>query len=172
MDQATNTPEKVEKLRQLMEAYETPIRRMCYVYLQDIHLAADAVQETFLRAYQAWEKFRGQSSEKTWLMRIAVNVCHNMRRTGWMRFVDRRVTMEKLPEQAGNADYGLVEMTVDIMNLPRKMKDVVLLHDYQQFTLRETARMLGVTHQTVINRLRKAHQLLRISLEGGEENEP
>jgi len=71
-----------DRLRRLMDAYELPIRRMCCIYLRDDHLAADAVQETFLKAYLALEKFRGESSEKTWLMRIAVNVCHSMRRTG------------------------------------------------------------------------------------------
>ena len=69
-------------LLRLMGEYEIPIRKMCCVYLRDEQLAADAVQETFLKAYLSLENFRGESSEKTWLMRIAVNVCHSMRRTG------------------------------------------------------------------------------------------
>ncbi len=158
-----------DTLRRLMEAYEVPIRRMCYVYLKDEHLASDAVQETFLKAYLALDTFRGDSSEKTWLMRIALNVCHTMRRTSWMRFVDRRVSLDQLPEAAACADYGLTELTLDIMRLPRKYMDVVLLHDYQGFTVRETGEMLGIPHQTVISRLKKAHQLLRISLEGGTQ---
>lgn len=54
--------------------YEIPIRRMCCIYLRDEQLAADAVQETFLKAYLALDKFRGEASEKTWLTRIAINV--------------------------------------------------------------------------------------------------
>lgn len=158
-----------DTLRRLMESYEVPIRRMCYVYLKDEHLAKDAVQETFLKAYLALDTFRGDSSEKTWLMRIALNVCRSMGRNGWMRFVDRRVSLDQLPEAATCADYGLTELTLDIMRLPRKYMDVVLLHDYQGFTVRETGEMLGIPHQTVISRLKKAHQLLRISLEGGTQ---
>ncbi len=154
-------------LLRLMTEYEIPIRRMCCVYLRDEQLAADAVQETFLKAYLAQDSFRGESSEKTWLMRIAVNVCHSMRRTGWMRFIDRRVTLDKLPEPVVNADYGLTELTIDVMRLPQKLIDVVLLHDYQGFTTREIGKMLGIPYQTVISRLKKAHQILRISLEGG-----
>ena len=158
-----------EILRRLMETYEIPVRRMCYMYLKDEHLAKDAVQETFLKAYLALDAFRGDCSEKTWLIRIAVNVCHSMRRTSWMRFVDRRVSLDTLPEPVTQADYGMTELTLDIMRLPRKYMDVVLLHDYQGFTVREAGEMLNIPHQTVISRLKKAHQLLRISLEGGTQ---
>ena len=62
----------------LMEKYEKDLLRMCCVYLRDISLAEDAVQETFLKAYKNLKDFRGDSNEKTWLMRIAVNTCKDM----------------------------------------------------------------------------------------------
>ena len=156
-----------DTLSRLMTEYEIPIRRMCCIYLRDEHLAADAVQETFLKAYLALDSFRGESSEKTWLTRIALNVCHSMRRTGWMRFIDRRVTLDTLPEPVMEADYALSELTLDIMRLPQKLLDVVLLHDYQGFTVREAGEMLGIPYQTVISRLKSAHTRLQIELKGG-----
>ncbi len=164
-DQRAVSPD--ETLHRLMEEYEVPIRRMCCLYLRDADLAADAVQETFLKAYLALAHFRGESSEKAWLMRIAVNTCHSMRRSGWFRFIDRRVTLDKLPEPTTNAEYGMAELTLDIMRLPSKLLDVVVLHDYQGFTVREIGEMLGVPHQTVISRLQSAHKKLRIQLKGG-----
>ena len=158
-----------QALLRLMTEYEIPLRRMCCIYLRDEHLAADAVQETFLKAYLALDSFRGEASEKTWLTRIAVNVCHSMRRTGWMRFIDRRVTLDKLPEPVTEADYAMSELTLDVMRLPRKLLDVVLLHDYQGFTTRETGELLGIPYQTVISRLKKAHQQLRITLTDSEK---
>ena len=169
MADITSVSFRDDALRRLMDEYEIPVRRMCCVYLRDEQLAADAVQETFLKAYMAWEQFRGESSEKTWLMRIAINVCHSMRRTGWMRFIDRRVTLDKLPEPVVHADYGLTELTLDIMRLPQKLIDVVMLHDYQGFTVREAGELLGIPHQTVISRLKRAHQLLRIALSDNEK---
>lgn len=156
-----------ETLRRLVMEYEVPIRRICCVYLRDAHLADDAVQETFLKAYLALDTFRGEASEKTWLIRIAVNTCHDMRRSGWLRYIDRRVTLDKLPEPVITAEYGMTELTLDIMRLPQKLIDVVLLHDYQGFTVRETGELLGIPHQTVISRLNTAHQKLRIELKGG-----
>ena len=99
-----------ETLRRLMAKYEVPIRRMCCMYLRDADLAADAVQDTFLKAYLALDQFRGESSEKTWLMRIAINTCHSLRRSGWLRFIDRRITLDRLPEPTISADYGLTEL--------------------------------------------------------------
>ena len=59
--------------------------------------ARDAVQETFLKAWQHMDTFRAQSQAKTWLTRIAINVCRDMRRSKWFRHIDRRITPEMLP---------------------------------------------------------------------------
>lgn len=71
-------------LESLMARYQTPVLRMCFAYLRDRQLAEDAAQETFVKAYRALAAFRGDSDEKTWLMRIAINTCKDMRR-GAMR---------------------------------------------------------------------------------------
>ncbi|MEG2252621.1 MAG: sigma factor, partial [Clostridia bacterium] len=70
---------------QLVTQYQLPLLRMCCIYLHDKSLAEDAVQETFLKAFKAISTFRGECSEKTWLMRIAINTCHDIKRSGWFR---------------------------------------------------------------------------------------
>ena len=151
-------------LEDAMDRWEQSLLRICYAYLGDVAMAEDAVQETFLKAWTGIDRFRGGASEKTWLMRIAVNTCHSMRRTGWMRFIDRRVSLDKLPEPAVHADYGLSELTLEIMRLPQKLIDVVMLHDYQGFTIRETGELLGIPHQTAASRICRAHRMLRFAL--------
>ena len=153
-----------ETLRRLMAEYEIPIRRMCCIYLRDADLAADAVQDTFLKAYLALDQYRGEASEKTWLMRIAVNTCHSLRRSGWLRYIDRRIDLDKLPEPVVQAEYSLTELTCDIMRLPQKLLDMVLLHDYQGFTVREIGEMLDIPYQTATSRLQSARKKLRIVL--------
>ena len=66
-------PDKEAKLNRMVITYEKDLLRLCCAYLRDIELAQDAVQETFLKAYRRMDKFEGKSSEKTWLMRIAIN---------------------------------------------------------------------------------------------------
>ena len=67
--------EQEEKLTELFRQYGASIHRMCFLYLKDYHLAEDAVSETFLKAYRALPSFRRDASPKTWLTRIAINIC-------------------------------------------------------------------------------------------------
>lgn len=160
-----------EKLMHLMDQYEVALKRMCCAYLRDASLAEDAVQDTFVKAYRHLDSFRGESSERTWLMRIAINTCKDMRRAAWFRYVDRSVTLKGIPAPACSQSLGQTEFVMDIMRLPRKYLEVVLLHYYQGMTTREIAQSLKIPHQTVSSRLRRAREKLRAALEGGRSNE-
>ena len=58
------------ELERLVEQHQTAVLRTCYLYLCDRSQAEDAVQETFLRVYKGLDTFRGESSEKTWIMKM------------------------------------------------------------------------------------------------------
>ena len=85
-------------LERLVQDYQGALLRTCYLYMRDASQAEDAVQETFLKAYRRLNGFRGEASEKTWLMRIAVNTCRDMTRGGWFRHVDMRKALEEIPQ--------------------------------------------------------------------------
>ena len=61
--------------RELVESQRAEIHAHCYRMLGSLHDADDALQDTLVRAWRALPKFRGQSSHRTWLYRIATNVC-------------------------------------------------------------------------------------------------
>ena len=154
------------RLEELVARYQTSLYRTCCLYLGDAALAEDAVQETFLKAYRALPRFRGESSEKTWLMRIAVNTCRDAMRSGWFRHTDRRVTPDMLPEAAAPAEAGDDALLAEVMNLPAKQREVVLLYYYQDMDTHEVAKALGIAHSSVSGRLRSARARLRAVLEG------
>lgn len=157
-----------EMLAHLIAQYEVSVLRTCYMYLRDRQLAEDAKQETFLKAYKALHTFRGECNEKTWLMRIAINTCRDMKRSAYFRFVDRRVAVDELPMIVQNFDFGEADdLTKAIMELPSKYKEVILLHFYQDMTLREIAGTLGIAVSTVGKRIKVACSKLGIILEGG-----
>ncbi len=153
----------------LMTQYEREILRTCYAILQDRQLAEDAVQETFLKAYQHLQDFRSESSEKTWLMRIAINVCKDQRRLRWFRFVDRRITPEELLEDSDTPHD--TDLSDAILRLSHKQKEAVLLYYYHGMTIDETAAALGVRPSSVSIRLKRARAQLKDLLEGGDLNE-
>ena len=155
-----------ETLTRLVRDHQQSLLRLCYLSLRDEELARDAVQETFLKAFQSLDRFRGDSSEKTWLTRIALNVCRDMRRTNWARFVDRRVTPDALRHTAESPDKA-AELNIAISRLPGKLREAVLLYYYHGMTLEEMAEVLRAAKSTVSMRLKQAREKLHITLEGG-----
>ena len=155
----------------LVERHRTALVRMGGLCLGDASRAEDAAQETFFKAYRALDSFRGECDEKTWLMRIAINTCRDMRRSRWTRHVDRRVTPEMLPEASAPFDERDEELTLALMRLPPKQREAVLLRYYQRMSLAQTAQAMGVTVSTVSRQLGRALRSLRGILEGGREHE-
>ncbi|HML49501.1 MAG TPA: sigma-70 family RNA polymerase sigma factor [Clostridia bacterium] len=160
-----SVPTDVQTLERLMAQYGDNLLRMCWMLLQDRELARDAAQESFLKAYRALGSLRNGETEKAWLMRIAINTCRDMRRSRWWRMVDRRVTPDDLPE-AGREDALPDSMPlIEVLNLPEKYRQVVLLHYYQGLTLEEIARTLDASASTIRTRLSRAKAKLRQKLE-------
>lgn len=158
--------EHQEELEYLMNHYGNEIKRFCTLQLKDPFQAEDAAQDTFIKAWKALDTFRNESSQKTWLIRIAVNTCRDYQRTGWFRHMDRRITPENLPEKAQEVHFPDGEVSVAISSLPAKLRMVILLRYYEGFTVQETAETAGVSVATAKRQIRKANQLLRKKLEG------
>lgn len=157
-------------LTRLMQTHEKEIVKLCCLYLGDIALAEDAAQETFLKAYRSLDGFLGNSSERTWLTRIAVNTCKDIRRAAWFRLVDRRVTLDRLPPPAVPPKQESVHLALAVMRLPSKERDAVLLHYYQGMPIREAAQALHVTPSAVSRRLKRACARLHLIWEGGDRD--
>ena len=159
-----------QAIEKLIQQYQTPLLRLCYIQLQDRTLAEDAVQETFLKAYRGFAQFRGESSEKTWLTRIAVNVCRDYQRGSWFRHTDRNITPDMLQIGTEQPDTEDMDLSMAVMKLPRKMREAILLYYYQDMGTEEIAKVLGLTQSTVSYRLQKSREKLRKLLEGRDQD--
>ena len=153
----------------LVAQNQEKLLRTCYLYLRDRQLAEDAVQETFLKAYRSLPAFRGDSSEKTWLMRIAVNTCRDLYRSEWFRHMDRRVIPEELPESGVPFTSREESLIVEVKRLPRRLREATLLYYYHGMDEREIAEALGVSRSAVSDRLSRARRKLKELLEGRDE---
>lgn len=152
--------EQLERLEKLMAEYGSSLLRMCAVYLRDRDLAQDAVQETFVKAYRYMNTFRGECSERSWLMGIAINVCRDQQRTAWFRHIDRRVNTDVLPETPAPETFPDHTVLAEVNCLPKRYREVILLRYYQGMKLKEAADALQISSSAVKQRLKRANAIL------------
>lgn len=161
-----------QELLRLMDAYSGALMGVCIVLLKDYHQAQDIVQETFIKAWRAGQHDRDfrlrTETEKAWLIRVAVNACRDFLRSRWFRLVDRSTPIEELPiaseSPQDTADAALLQ---EVMRLPLKEREVVMMHYWNDLSADEIAAALGVDRATVYRRLAAARRRLRIELEEG-----
>ena len=145
--------------------YGDIIQRTCFLYLGDRELAEDALQDTFLKAWRHMAQFEGRDgcNEKTWLMRIAINTCHDYHRSRWFRHIDMRQALEELPGCQIPSFEEDETLLLDIARLPEQQKQVVLLRYYHNMSVEEVAQKLGIGAAAVRYRLGKALNALKIA---------
>ncbi len=164
-----NKTEADRWLEQAVKTYGDNLLRLCFLYLHDRMLAEDAVQETFLRAYKAYGGFRADSSEKTWLTRVAINVCKSALRR------ERPLPLSDAPEGSYEAQFRDDTVLQAVCVLPDKLREVVLLYYYQELSTPEIAHMLRLPRNVITARLSRARARLKTDLKGwyfDEQAEP
>ena len=149
----------------IIDTYGDDLLRLCLLYLGERQLAEDAFQTTLVRAWKSLPGFRGESSMKTWLSHIAVNVCRDTLRSGWFRMRKQSESIDALLDIAAPADEDS-EVTQAVLSLPGKAREVIVLYYYEDMTLREIADALRIPVNTASTRLRRARALLGDMLKG------
>jgi len=148
--------------------------------------ARDLTQETFLRAFQSINHFRGESDLRTWIYRIAINQARN--RWRWWRRRRREATVSIDQPEIGGGRLGLVAtlksptardpeqhtlqnereraLQKALSGLRRIYREAVVLRDIEGFAYEEIANTLNISVGTVKSRLARGRQELRRKLEG------
>ncbi|HHY64722.1 MAG TPA: sigma-70 family RNA polymerase sigma factor [Clostridiaceae bacterium] len=168
------TPSEMTKeITRLVEEYGNDVLRIATVILKSKELAEDVFQETFLRVVRSYSGYRGESSEKTWIISIAVNICRDYMRSAWKKRVV--VTDDFLTYSSDDVDTEeMLEKRSErqalinaIMKLPDKYREIIHLHYYQDMGINDIAKVLKIPGGTVKSRLFKARALLHDMI-GGE----
>ncbi len=162
----------------LVEEYKDKIYSYVSRMLGDPYEAEDVTQEAFLRAYRSLPRFRGAASFHTWLYRIASNlaidVVRRRRRSDNVSYsldepletddgeYDREIADDtRGPEEASGTRETQVAVRRAIMDLPGKLRDVMVLYELQGETYEDIAQILAVPLGTVKSRLFNARNQLK-----------
>jgi RNA polymerase sigma-70 factor (ECF subfamily) len=163
--------------RQLVETYSPRVYNLALKMLGDPDLAEDILQETFVNAYRAIDRFEGRSHISTWLYRIAHNAVL-MRLRKEQRIPDLKSleddvdldTMstagqwEDVPERRLLQAELLAKMDEALGNLSEALRVVFVLRDIDGLSTAETAEVLDLSETAVKSRLHRARLALREQL--------
>ena len=161
--------EREQQLRHLMEVYGDGLKRLCCVYLRDMGLAEDAVQETYVKAYQSAAQYRSQGKPMAWLMTIARNEALQLLR-------ERRRTVAMTPEDwqeqfSDRPDFSqedLLTLRALLETLSEEERQIVSLHALGGLKHREIAAMLDLALPTVLSKYHRAMKKLGKAAEEAE----
>jgi RNA polymerase sigma-70 factor (ECF subfamily) len=153
--------------RQLYETHVSQTYRLAYRLTGDEDLAKDLTQETFIRAFDKLDQFRGEAAFGTWLRSIATSVIYNgMRKV--KRFRQREFDLDEVKAVGAgerNADPDVREkLWRAIDDLPAKYRMVFVMHDVEGYTHEEISSAVGSQVGTSKAQLSRARAKLREAL--------
>ncbi|MFD2768636.1 sigma-70 family RNA polymerase sigma factor [Micromonospora eburnea] len=150
---------------ELTGRYYRELHVYCYRMLGSVEAAEDHVQEVFLRAWRARDRFDGRSSVRTWLYRIATNTCLDTLRRGAPRlqpYPDHLLDEQPGPEAvAVDRETMSLAFLAMIQLLPPRQRAVVILRDVLSWSAGEAADLLGTTVRAANSALHRARTTMR-----------
>jgi len=160
-----------DAFRRLVERHQSAVARTVCGMLGSGDDADDVGQETFVRFHQSMGSFRGDSSVRTYLVRIAMSSALNALRSQKrrdLRFVRDTAAGEKVADERvslpGSDDDQTHRIRLALDSLRPDHRAVVVLRLLEERSTRETAEILQIPDGTVLSRLSRAVQQLRVTL--------
>ena len=124
--------------------------------------AEDAAQEALLRYHISEKQFESEQHIRAWLLRVAINCAKNVSRSFFRRnTVPLEDYMDSLEFDSGESR----EIFREVMSLPETYRLVIHLYYYEDYTVAEIGRILGLTESNVKVRLSRGRQLLKKALQ-------
>jgi RNA polymerase sigma-70 factor (ECF subfamily) len=168
----------------LVAEHERMVVQLAMNLLGDREEALDLSQEVFLRVFRTLHRFRGQSSLRTWIYRIAVNQARNRHRFWHRRHRADQVSLDEhiathgeflclktsTPERILAQKELATQLRDALDRLPFDQRTAIVLREIDGLSYEEIAYSLGVAVGTVKSRLTRARQTLRSELR--ESTEP
>lgn len=154
-----------ETFSKVVDAFQSRVHGFVRRMVSNHEEAEDITQEVFIRAYQSVNRFDGRCSLRTWLFRIAYNLCVDASRKKG-RNVQEASMLDPISEEVfevADSRWNPETLVLDdelmqvveqsIMNMSEKLRSVLLLHDREELGYDELAQMLDIPVGTVKSRL-------------------
>ncbi len=157
------------KVSELYEKYATDVLRVSYFYLGDRQQAEDVTHDVYIRLMENQPDLK-EGSEKSWLLKVALNRCRDLWRSAWVkRVLLGTKVLEIIPSDNDIEDRLEKEALMQAVHaLPPDTRDVFLLFYYQGYGIADIAQILEVPEGTVSSRLSRGRKHLKELLENDD----
>lgn len=162
----------LDAFEELVRRYRNEVFAVSYHYLRNREDAWDNSQDVFIKAHRGLKRFRGESSFKTWILRITANRCKDHFKKRRLRTValdaedgDRQVPSPALGP-TGNLEAKELGQAIQraLDTLPEKHRTAFILREYEGLSYEEMAQRIGCSTGTVMSRLHHARKKLQKTL--------
>ncbi|WP_176481995.1 sigma-70 family RNA polymerase sigma factor [Paucisalibacillus globulus] len=161
-----------EIINNLIISHGDELKRMAFLYLNDLAQAEDIVQEVFISVYKNLHKFNHKSTYKTWLYRITINKCKDYQKKWSYKNILYRAHNSSSNTNLQNSvqdDYELRQEQEEILQaiskLPAKYKELLIFYYYKDMSIKEISEITGVKINTLKSRITRGRHMLKVELE-------
>jgi RNA polymerase sigma-70 factor (ECF subfamily) len=146
-------------LREVYEAHEPILRKLIYRNLGSLEDAEELAATTLLRFWRSAHRYRGGSSLRSYLARIALNLCHDAGRK-------RRPAIAPEPCASPQEEHPLADrIRQGLLRLDREDRELLSLYYLEDWDYDEICASLGITYDVLRTRLVRARKKLRSTVE-------
>jgi RNA polymerase sigma factor (sigma-70 family) len=160
-----NTLTKEEAFRLAIDRYADTIYRVAVHAAPRREDAEDVVQDTYEKLLHHTDAFASETHLKAWLIRVAINRCHDLCRAAANQDVELDETLPAKPSEADGRVLAAVRA------LPEGMRNAIYLHYYEGYTAAEIGQMLNAPANTVLTWLSRGRARLQTMLKEEIEDE-
>lgn len=162
------------QFEELVKRYSKLVGTIAFGVVRDVEAAKDITQEVFVKAYRSLASLSNPSKFKSWLYGIARTTSIDWLRAQKKNKVsldeleekgfalkDLSVSPHQTPLEVLEEDENKIRIRKEILNLPEKYKEIILLKHIQNYSYKEICEFLGITQSAVETRLFRARLLLK-----------
>lgn len=152
----------------LVRQYSDTILRIGYTWLGDLDDAKDVCQIALINLLKDGRRFSDLTEERAWVIRIAINVCKNWKKSAWFRHrahLDDALPLSTEPPEP--QEFTILPL---LQKLSEKYRRVIYMRYYEGYEVKEIAALLGLSPALVSTHLARAKTKLK-ELLGGESYE-
>lgn len=150
------------------DKYAQDVFKFAYSYLKSYHDAQDVVHDLYLKLLKNDYKI-AKGKEKSYILKMTANLCNDCLKSG-VRQKEKPFEILPEPESEETEQFENTEFLSVLNALPEEYRTVIHLHFYEDLTIKETAKILGLTQSCVSMRLTRAKSMLK-ELMKEDENE-